>query len=351
MNVAFVHATPAAETALARRTRYWAGLLADRGHDATVLCTRWWDGEYDEFEREGVTYRAIAESPRWLVARLPGALSELGPDVVHAAASEPTAALAARLSGPPLVVEWCGREEPKRLDRALSGADRVVVPSEHVRTKVRERDVEATVLPWGIPIERIRETEPSGSAALVWSGRLDEHANLEGLLLALAEFRYREWRALVIGDGPRKDEYEGLARDLRVADRVDFVGERPMGDRIARLKGAHVFVHTADRCPFARKLLLALACGCVGIVEYQVDSAAHELIAGRTRGLGATDDEGIVAAIERAAELPQKEYDAGFEAFSHERVGDRYLDVLDELGDQSASESASTSRLGDEPLR
>ncbi len=337
MNVAFVHATPAAETALARRTRYWAGRLAERGHDVAVLCTRWWDGEYEEFEREGVTYRALSESRRWFVARLPGALAAVGPDIVHVAGSAPNAAFSARLSGVPLLVEWCGQAEPKRLDRALSSADRVVVPSELVRTKVRERGIEATVVPWAIPIDSVRETEPSGSAALVWSGRLDEHANLAGLLLALAEFRYREWRTLVIGDGPRASEYEAMARDLRVADRVDFLGERPIGGRIARLKGAHVFVHTADRCPFARELLLALSCGCVGIVEYQPESAAHELIAGYERGLGATDDEGVVEAIDRAADLSHEGYAPRFESYAHDAVFERYLGVLSELADGKAA--------------
>lgn len=323
MNIAFVHATPTVETALARRMRRTAGLLAARDHEVTICCTKWWD-EYGDFEHRGVSYRAVSDSKRWFATRLPGVLVDLHPDVVHVAGANPKAALAAQFSNTPLVLDWCGEEIPQLLDRALSTADRVLVPSEHVRTKVRERGADATVVPEGISIESVRENETAGSAALVWSGSLDEHANLGGLLLALAEFRDREWRTLIIGDGPERERYERLVGDLRISDRVDFLGRAPRKERIARMKGAHVFVHTADRCPFATELLYALACGCIGIVEYQPDSAAHELIAGYDRGIGVTSDEAIVEAIESASEYPHELYDVRFERFAHERIVEAY---------------------------
>lgn len=340
MDIAFVNAVPARETALAGRLRYFSGLFAARGHDVTTLCVRWWDDEHDECRRDGVTHRAVSNSRRWFGTRLPGVLTDLQPEVIHAAGSDPGAALAARLSGAPLVLEWCGEGSPRLLDRALGAADRVCVPSEYVRTKARERGADATVVPEGIPVEAIERAETAGSAALVWAGRLDEHAGLDGLLLALAEFRNREWRTLVIGEGPHRGRYERMARDLRIDHRVDFVGSLPREERIVRLRGAHVFVHTANRCPFATDLLYALACGCVGIVEYQPDSAAHELIAGYDRGFGVTDDEGIVEAIERAGDLPRKEFDERFERFSHGTVLESYRTAYRGLTGPRRSRSA-----------
>lgn len=332
MKIAFVNATPEAETALARRTRHLTERFAQHGHEVTVLCLRWWDGEYEEFERAGVSHRAVAGSRRWFALRVPGALAADHPDVVHAAGSDPRAVLAAGLAGAPLVVEWCGEGSPRLLDRAFSSADRVCVPSEHVRTAARERGADATVVPEGIPIDVVRTVEPSGSAALVWAGRLDEHAGLEGLLLAIAEFRNEEWRTLVIGEGPERERYERLAADLRIDHRVDFVGRLAVEERIARFEGAHAVVHTADRCPFARDLLLALACGCVGIVQYRSKSAAHELITGFERGIGVTDEEGIVDAIETAAGFAHERYDARFERFSDTAVVERYLETYRALG-------------------
>lgn len=108
---------------------------------------------------------------------------------------------------------------------------------------------------------------------------------------------------------------------------MEFVGALTLEERIARLKGAHAFAHTADRCPFAAELLLALACGCVGVVEYRTDSAAHESIAGYDRGFGVTNGEGLVEAIEAAVRLPWRAYEERFERFSETPVFEAHLDT------------------------
>lgn len=338
MRVAFVQPTPDADTVLARRMRRTAEAFADREHEVTVLCLRWWDGERSVFERNGVTYRAVAGSTRWFAASLPTALSGMDSDVIHAAGSAPGAALAARLSWVPLVLEWCGETRSRLLDRALRSADRVCVPSEHVRTEVRERGTDATVVPGSVDVEAIATTEPIGSAEIVWSGRLHDGANLGSFLLALAELGGGGPTAAVIGDGPERGRYERLARDLGIEGRISFHGRLPEPERMARLKRAHVFVHTADRCPFAVELLMALACGCVGIVEYQPDSAAHELIAGYERGFGVTDDEGIIDAIEAAQARSHQEYAPRFERFSTASVCERYLAAYRDAGVKPAED-------------
>lgn len=124
MNVVFVQPAPDAVGMLTRRIRRAAESLANRDHEATVLCIRWWDGEDPAFERNGVTYRAVTDSPRWFAAKLPATLSRMEPDVIHVAGSVPDAALAVRLSGVPLVLDWCGEADSRLLDRALLAADR-----------------------------------------------------------------------------------------------------------------------------------------------------------------------------------------------------------------------------------
>lgn len=332
MHVAFVHPDPNRETAVAERLRRVAESLADRGHEATWLRVRN-ERSAPTTEREGVTYRSVAGSRGWFAAKLPAALSRADPDVVHAAGSEPGAALAARLSGVPLVLEWCIETDSRLSDRAFGAADAVVVPSEHVRTTVRERvpDADATVVPESVDLRVIGATDPVGEADVAWSGRLDGDANLGSLLLALAELRDRAPAAAVIGDGPERARYERQAHDLGLAGRVSFHGDLPRAERIARLKRAHAFVHTADRCPFAAELLAALACGCVGIVEYRRDSAAHELVAGYDRGFGVTNGEELVDAIADAEGFPREEYDPRFERFSRASVFDRYLETYREV--------------------
>src|ERR671939_115753 len=46
----------------------------------------------------------------------------------------------------------------------------------------------------------------------------------------------------VVGDGPRRPEYEALAGELGVAERVRFAGLRPKADLAERMRAADLFV-------------------------------------------------------------------------------------------------------------
>jgi glycosyltransferase involved in cell wall biosynthesis len=173
----------------------------------------------------------------------------------------------------------------------------------------------------------IRATEPTDGGDIVYARRLDADANLESLLLALAELRTSDWSATVIGDGPARAAYERQAADLRIDDRVAFTGTLSREQRVARYRGAHAFVHTARRTPFATELLWALASGCTGVVEYHAESSAHELVEARERGFLATGGDELVDCLRGAAGLARRDIDEEFAAFDEERVADRYLDA------------------------
>jgi glycosyltransferase involved in cell wall biosynthesis len=324
------------------RTERVARGLAARGHDVTVYCTGWWDG-YDEYrELDGVTYRAVTVSPAdaSFVARLPGLLAVDRPDVVHARPSPPAAVLAARtgarLVRAPLVVDWYGDDPPGRFRRrAARAGDRVVTPSQLVGTWVRElgaNEERTSVVPEMLDLSLVRATDPAGGADIVAGRHLDADANLESLFLALAELRDRDWSVTVVGDGPARAAYEEQVADLRIDDRVEFVGTLDREERIARYRAAHVFVHTATWEPFATELLWAMACGCVGIVEYQEDSAAHELVERRERGFRATTPEEIEDAVVDAADLPEWTVDESFEAFDRDAILERWLECYRDAG-------------------
>jgi glycosyltransferase involved in cell wall biosynthesis len=324
------------------RTERVARALADRGHDVTVYCTGWWRG-YDEYrERDGVTYRAVTIAPADVsfVTRVPGLLAVDRPDVVHArpvpAAAVMAARVGARLARAPLVVDWYGDDPRGRLRRrAARAGDRVVAPSHLVETWVRElgaAEERTRVIPEMLDLPLIRSTEPAGEADVVAARHLDADANLETLFLALAELRNRDWTATVIGDGPARGAYEEQAADLRIDDRVEFVGALDREGRIARYRAAHVFVHAATWEPFATELLWAMACGCVGVVEYQEDSAAHELVERRERGFRTTTPEEIEDAIIEAGDLPEWTVDESFEAFDRDAIVERWLDCYRDAG-------------------
>jgi glycosyltransferase involved in cell wall biosynthesis len=325
-----------AESAGRRRLHRVASHLADAGHQVTIYCAQWWDGTGVRHQLDGVTFHAVTTDPRprAFALRVPYLLARNRPDVVHVAATPPlvvhAADLGRRLARAPLILDWYGDEgvpESWLATQAVQIADVVVSPSEMVRTRVRERaagDNTTDVIPKSIDMDLVRETEPGAPTDVVYAHRLDASANLDSLLLGLAELRTKEWQATVIGDGPERAAYEQQASDLRIDDRVTFLGECGRAERVARYKSAHVFVQTALRECFAVELLWALACGCVGIVEYQTDSSAHELIERRERSYRVTNTQQMADAIAESGSFERRQVDANLREYDHDAVRETY---------------------------
>jgi len=330
--------THSRDSAGARRFERVGRELAADGHDVTVFCVQWWDDFADEWTDDGVTYRGVTldESTRSFCTRLPVLLARHRPDVIHVRPAPAKQVVAASVGGSlaraPLVLDWYGDEGLSAEDRwtrwALGRPNCIVTPSEYVRTAVRElgADGEAVrVIPEGIDYARIGATDPAEAVDVVYAHPFDEAGNLEDLLLGLAELRDRDWTATIIGDGPRREEYEQQAADLRIDDRLDFPGACDRERRIAAYRGAHVFVQTAYREQFATELLWALACGCVGIVEYQTESSAHELIENYDRSYRVTDPQGLADAIVAAGEFERLTEDDTWQSHDHSAVAEQYL--------------------------
>jgi len=345
MRVAFVSMRTARhrDTDGNRRLERLARSLADRGHDVTVFCAAWWDDPADRREVDGLTYRAVTVSPARasFAARLPIVLARYRPDVIHARLYPLAGVFAASAGGTlaraPLVIDYYGDEglsESRLLRQAFREAATVITPSELVRTRVREQgipDERTTVIPDAIDFSLVSETVPAEETDVAFAHRLDDSANVESLLLALAELRNRDWSATIIGDGPQRADYERQAADLRIDDRITFAGECSRTERLAIYRGAHTFVQTAYREHFARELLWALAAGCVGIVEYQAESSAHELIENHPRSFHVTDPQELADAIVSAGDIERRTIDDAFESYDNDAVLESYLDLYSRM--------------------
>jgi glycosyltransferase involved in cell wall biosynthesis len=77
---------------------------------------------------------------------------------------------------------------------------------------------------------------PVGDAAdFLFVGELRRLKGVDILLRALAEVRNaRPVRAVIVGDGPDRQEFERLATELRLGDIVDFVGAMPAAEAFAQ---------------------------------------------------------------------------------------------------------------------
>lgn len=332
------------------RTATLSRLLANRGHEVCVFCAQWWEGTPSEFTKDDISFHALSASsdgPTYRFAvRLPAALKSFQPDLIHTTESNPLAILYATLANQvlrvPLLVDWY--DVPSATDiqqyfrrKAVRTPDLVITPSQLIQTKVTElgRDEhDLEVIPNGIDMDLIRETEPESLGEIVYSRTLDPYANLESLLLGLAELRDYGWQATVIGDGSDRDRYEQHARDLRIDDRVSFIGSQPLDRRIAIFKGAHVAVHTATYSPFPTEFLRALACGCVGIAEYQENSSAHELIVQRPRGFRTTSESELAAAIQEAGTIENLSIDESYEDYDITEFLEQFIGLYRRLRSQ-----------------
>ncbi|WP_336325282.1 glycosyltransferase family 4 protein [Halovenus sp. HT40] len=347
MRVAFVamETTRQVDSAGARRFERIARLLADRGHDVTIFCSQWWDSYDDERTVDGVRYRGVTLGTALssFCTRLPALLAAYNPDVVHARPIPGEQVLAAktgsRLARAPLFVEWYGDQrlpQTRRTGWAATKPTRIVTPSRLVRTRVREfgaTEDQTLVVPESIDFDRIDSVDPAEDVDIVYAHPLDGSANIESLFLGLAELRERDWSATIVGDGPEREAYEQDAADLRIDDRVTFVGACDRDRRLELYRGAHAFVQTAYREEFATELLWALACGCVGIVEYQAQSSAHELIENYERSYRVTDPQELANAIVDAGEFEDQTQNAEWERYDHDTVIEQYLDAYREFTD------------------
>ncbi|WP_324663060.1 glycosyltransferase [Haloarcula sediminis] len=320
-----------------------AATLTEAGHEVSVFCAQWWGGNSSRFEPDEVTYRGVTVEPAEasFCTRLPALLAKYRPDVVHAFPAPSSALRAAnagaKLARAPLVVEWFGDHDEPVSNRAMGAADQFVAPSELVQTQLWEAGADSertTVIPEGIDMDLVRDVAPAESVDVVYAHPLDESANIESLFLGLAELRQKGWSATIIGDGPERDTYEREAADLRIDDRVDFVGSCDRERRLAIYKGAQVFVQTAWREYFATELLWALACGCIAVVEYQAESSAHELVEHRDRDFRVTTPQEIADAIVASADMDHRTVDESLADYDHAAVVERYEALYERLVDE-----------------
>jgi len=68
-------------------------------------------------------------------------------------------------------------------------------------------------------------------------------------------------RYVVIGDGPEREPLERLAEHLGLTDQIDFTGQLPHTDALARMRHAHVFVLPSTDEAFGVAYVEAMASG------------------------------------------------------------------------------------------
>jgi glycosyltransferase involved in cell wall biosynthesis len=142
----------------------------------------------------------------------------------------------------------------------------------------------------------------AGESLVCTVGRLDPGKGHAYFLRALAELRARNpgygFRALLVGDGPRKEDLQRLAANLGLSDRVSLVGvRRDVADIVA---ASDVFVLASLNEGLSQAMLEAMALG-IPVVATNVGGTSDAVVPYQTGWLvTAGDSSGLAAAIDHA---------------------------------------------------
>ena len=125
-----------------------------------------------------------------------------------------------------------GRPLHRLLLRGLARVDRFQTISEQTREKLLAagfRDEQILFVPNGIDVrEPVAERPGDGTLRIGYCGRLREvkgvHVLLEAFALARAAHPERDLRLAIVGDGSESEALGALARELGVAERVEWLG-------------------------------------------------------------------------------------------------------------------------------
>ena len=261
---------------------------ASMGHDVTVLTSDNGDRSLPAEERRDgyrlLRHREVARPlDNSIVPGLASTLRDLVADYdilhihSHLYFSSNLAAVFGRRYDIPVVVTNHGlvsQTAPRWIQRlynptvgkfTFESADRILCYTETDKQRLQERgiDTEVSVIPNGIDCSWFRPTADDPQDQLLFVGRLKNGKGPQYLLEAFGRLAhdYPSYSLELVGDGPLRDELEGQASSLGIADRVSFRGEVPNDELPELYADSRAFVLPSRSEGLPRTVLEAMACG------------------------------------------------------------------------------------------
>jgi glycosyltransferase involved in cell wall biosynthesis len=283
-------------------------------------------------------------------------LRERRPDIVHTwlfAASAYARLVAGRRNAPKIIVSercvdswksgwqlWLDRRQIARTARLVGNSQSVVdfyvtqgIPTEKtlvIRNGIPEFEPPA--------IDRESELAaldlPPEARVVGYVGRLARQKRIKDLLWAIELLHQLDERAyfVVVGDGPERGELERFAKEIRIAERVRFLGHR---DDVARLLALFdVFWLASSFEGQSNSLMEAMAAGIPAVAsdippnrELVVDGRTGYLVKAGDAAAFAQFADRILADKDLADRLSQASRERMREEFSVQRMIDAYAEL------------------------
>jgi len=188
----------------------------------------------------------------------------------------------------------------------------------------------------GVPDSAGEGRPPSSDRPVVGCvGRLDSEKAYDTLLRALPDV---EAEVVLVGEGPERPRLEGLADELGVADRVQFVGWSDDPGALLRTFAVFCLPSRPGTESFPLTILEAMLSG-LPVVATSVGSVAEAVLDGETGLLVPPDDPAALAAALRRllgdpalrAAMGRRGQEVARERFTVDRMVERYEQLYEEV--------------------
>ena len=166
--------------------------------------------------------------------------------------------------------------------KIFESADKVIFVSLYER-RLAERDFDIpdnkiNRIINGIILEEFEEgCRDRDAKKILYIGRLEEYKGVQHIIEALPSLR--DYRLVIVGQGPYEDELKKLAEDLGVGDRVEWLKNLSREDLLDQYRTAGIFVMLSSFEAFGITVAEALASGTPCIVA--TGSALEEFVDGK----------------------------------------------------------------------
>lgn len=173
----------------------------------------------------------------------------------------------------------------------LTFSDLNIAPSQSAARFISNFTKKTSVVIYrGMPFTEIEKIKPNtaikekfpNKKIVVYVGRLISGKGIIDLVESIEKIKRDDFVLLVIGDGPEEKGLKELAKQLKIEDKIEFLGAKSFNEVLGFMKISDIFVNPSYNEGLPTTVLEAGACGCA-IVATDV-GGTREIISDKKSG-------------------------------------------------------------------